>query len=245
MNSIYGPKLISFKIPIATMSAEAAPVTVEAVQLLFVIILVGIPGMGKTVIGQALVRMLTSMGFKAVYLDQDMIKREEQHQDPAAEYLRRIQFYIANGYIVICGKGHHTPLLRKQVVDVLGKTLYCFVDLIPDDFVSKFALIREILLNRIRERKCKISTLTIEHAPNALDKIFCPSKVTRPSSNSFDTNTKRIVQLPFEKEKHVHILTAERIVNEKAATIVAKLRDWGFIPALPVSAPASAAASDE
>lgn len=207
----------------------------EAVQILFAIVFVGIPGTGKTTIGLALAALLISMGIKVVYLDQDMfIPADECDSKKAsaiakAEYLRQIGLYIAAGYSVILGKSHPTVYTREEVFEILRQhnvQTHVVVNLVPSDYDTKYSVIHKTLLERIQFRKTQ-STLTWKEAPQALNTIFGPVVVKK------FINDKNVVVAGFERPtevKDVLDLPLETPVSGKVKKIVTTLQRMRIIP---------------
>jgi tRNA splicing ligase len=139
----------------------------------FAIMMVGLPGMGKTTIGRLVERAINNLYGKiaVVYVDQDQFVGQEK---PAQKYLDRIEQLMRDGCIPLLGKCHHNRQTRQAVYDVICKMdgkLYIF-NLMPWEFNHQREFVISTLLKRIDLRPRGMSSLQKEDAPNALRNVF-------------------------------------------------------------------------
>ncbi len=111
----------------------------------FAIIFVGLPGIGKTTVGNLLTNVISNSDTKFIYIDQDMCKSNPQ------EYIGQIEYHLENGYSLVLGKNHHNSKMLKDVYMALNKysIQYKIFNFMPNLHINT---ITDILIERIKNR---------------------------------------------------------------------------------------------
>jgi hypothetical protein len=166
------------------MSNEASPRVA--------IMLIGIPGIGKTTIGKMVVELLRTKGIQATYVDQDQFYGQ---RNASALYLSAIDDIIASGKIPVMGKSHHDLVVRRPVLNKLTEQkVSCIgVNLMPADFRSNTEKVVQILIKRISGRPQDSSALKSGDAPKVLRDIFVKQFIVPQKTEGFY----KLVQLDY------------------------------------------------
>jgi adenylate kinase family enzyme len=126
------------------------------------IILVGLPGMGKTSIGKKITKEHPTI--KGIEQDDFYINGKADHN----AYVREIKRTVQHQHVILC-KNHHTKESLQQVLDALQQihVRYTIFNLVPKDISSMSKEERNnhinTLLDRIEKRTDGSSHLCIDH----------------------------------------------------------------------------------
>lgn len=150
------------------------------------IMLIGIPGIGKTTIGKMVVELLRNKGIPATYVDQDQFYGQ---RNASTLYLSAIDNIIASSQVPVMGKSHHDLNVRRSVLNKLTeKKVACIgFNLMPADFRNNTEQVVQTLIKRISGRPQDSSALKASDAPKVLRDIFVKQFIPPQKTEGFKT----------------------------------------------------------